>query len=80
VAKKFFRGLFKDCQYNPRVTITDTLKSYRAAKREIMHDVEHRQHRHPNNRAGNSHQPTCQRQRRVQGFKPAGQAQRFLAA
>jgi putative transposase len=41
--------------------------------------VEHRQHRYLNNRAENSHQPTRQRERRMQRFKSAGQAQRFLA-
>jgi putative transposase len=33
-----------------------------------------------NNRAENSHQPTRQRERRMQGFKSPGQAQRFLSA
>jgi hypothetical protein len=64
----------------PRVIITDHLKSYGAALREIMPRVEHRQHRSLNNRAENSHQPTRQRERRMQGFKSAGQAQWFLAA
>ena len=64
----------------PRVIITDKLKSYGAAKREILPGVEHRQHRYLNNRAENSHQPTRQRERRMQGFKSPGHAQRFLAA
>src|SRR5438874_9747666 len=38
--------------------VTDKLKSYAAAKREIMPGVEHRQHKGLNNRAENSHQPT----------------------
>jgi putative transposase len=79
-AKKFFRKLLKGCQYVPRVIITDKLKSYGAAKREILPGVEHRQHRYLNNRAENSHQPTRQRERRMQGFKSPGHAQRFLAA
>jgi putative transposase len=66
--------------YAPRVLITDQLKSYGAAKREILPGVEHRQHCYLNNRAENSHQPTRQRERRMQGFKSAGHAQRFLAA
>jgi len=57
-AKKFFRKLLKGCQYVPRVIITDKLKSYGAAKREILPGVKHRQHRSLNNRAENSHQPT----------------------
>ena len=35
-AKKFFRKLLKGLQYVPRVIITDKLKSYGAAKREIL--------------------------------------------
>jgi putative transposase len=78
-AKRFFRKLLKGCQYVPRVIITDKLKSYGAAKREILPSVEHRQHRYLNNRAENSHQPTRQREWRLQGFKSPGQAQRFLS-
>jgi putative transposase len=79
-AKKFFRKLLKGLAYVPRVLITDKLKSYGAAKRELLPRVEHRQHRYLNNRAENSHQPTRQRERRMQGFKSPGHAQRFLAA
>jgi putative transposase len=78
--KKFFRKLLKGCQYVSRVIITDKLKSYGAAKREILPGVEHRQHRYLNNRAEHSHQPTRQRERRMQGCKSAGHAQRVLAA
>ena len=79
-AKKFFRKLLKGLTYVPRVIITDELKSYGAAKRDILPGVEHRQHRYLNNRAENSHQPTRQRKRRMQGFKSPGHAQRFLSA
>jgi putative transposase len=79
-AKKFFRKLLKGLTYVPRVIITDKLASYGAAKREILPSVEHRQHRYLNNRAENSHQPTRQRERRMQRFKSPGHAQRFLAA
>jgi putative transposase len=79
-AKRFCRKLLKGCQYVPRVIITDKLKSYGAAKRESLPGVEHRQHRYLNNRAENSHQPTRQRERRMQGFKSPGHAQRFLSA
>jgi putative transposase len=79
-AKKFFRKLLKGCRYVPRVIITDKLASYGAAKREILPSVEHRQHRYLDNRAENSHQPTRQRERRMQGFKSPGHAQRFLSA
>jgi putative transposase len=79
-AKKFFRKLLKGLTYVPRVIITDQLKSYGAAKQDILPGVEHRQHRYLNNRAENSHQPTRQRARRMQGFKSPGHAQRFLSA
>jgi putative transposase len=79
-AKKFFHKLLKGLTYVPRVIVTHKLASYGAAKREILPSVEHRQHRYLNNRAGNSHQPTRQRERRMQRFKSPAQAQRFLSA
>jgi putative transposase len=79
-AKKFFRKLLKGLTYVPRVIVTDKLKSYGAAKREILPGVEHHQHRYLNNRAENSHQPTRQREWRMQQFKSPGHAQRFLSA
>jgi putative transposase len=79
-AKRFFRKLLKGLTYVPRVIITDKLRSYGAAKQEILPSVDHRQHRYLNNRAENSHQPTRQRERRMQGFKSPGHAQRFLSA
>jgi putative transposase len=79
-AKRFFRKLLKGLRYVPRVLITDKLKSYGAAKRELLPGVEHRQHRYHNNRVENSHQPTRQREQRMQGFKSPGHAQRFLSA
>jgi putative transposase len=78
-AKKFFRKLLKGLQSVPRVIITDKLKSYGAAKREILPGVEHRQSRYLNNRCENSHRPTRQREYRMQGFKSPGHAQRFLS-
>jgi len=44
-AKRFFRKLLKGLQYVPRVIITDKLRSYGAAKREILPGVGHRQHK-----------------------------------
>ena len=79
-AKKFFKKLLKGLQYTPRVIITDKLRSYGAAKAEILPSVEHRQHKGLNNRAENSHQPTRERERRMQRFKSPGHAQKFLSA
>ncbi len=79
-AEKFFRKLLKECEYVPRVLITDKLPSYGAAKPQVLRSVEHRAHKGLNNRAENSHRPTRQRERGRQRFKSPGQAQRFLAA
>jgi putative transposase len=79
-AKKFFRKLLKGLQYVPRVIITDKLKSYSAARAEVMPSVEHLQQKYQNNRAENSHQPTRLRERVMRRFKSAGHAQRFLQA
>jgi len=79
-AKKFFRKLLQGLTYVPRVIITDKLQSAGAAKREILPGVEHRQSRSLNNRCENSHRPTRQRERRIQGCKSPGHAQRFLSA
>ena len=79
-AKRFFRKLLKGLQYVPRVIVTDKLRSYAAAKREIIPGVEHRQSRYLNNRAEVSHQPTRRRERQMQRYKSARHAQRFLSA
>ncbi|MFC7739493.1 IS6 family transposase [Roseomonas sp. GCM10028921] len=79
-AKRFFRNLLKGLRYTPRVIVTDKLRSYPAAKREILPGVEHRQSRYLNHRAENSHRPTRRRERQMQRFKSPAQAQRFLSA
>ncbi len=78
-AKRLFRKLLKKQGRAPRVLVTDKLKSYAAAKREIMPGVEHRQHKGLNNRAENSHQPTRRRERIMKRFKSPRQVQRFLS-
>jgi putative transposase len=78
-AKRLFRKLLKKQGRAPRVLITDKLRSYGAAKREIMPGVEHRQHKGLNNRAENSHQPTRRRERIMKRFKSPRQVQRFLS-
>ncbi len=79
-AKRFFRKLLKGLISVARVIITDKLKSYAVAKREILPGVEHRQHKRLNNRAENSHQPTRLREKKMRKFKSAKHAQRFLFA
>lgn len=78
-AKRLLRKLLKRQCRATRVMITDKLPSYGAAKREAMPGVEHRQHKGPNNRAENSHQPTRHRERQMKRFKSGRRAQRFLS-
>lgn len=79
-AKKFFRKLLKGLRYVPRVLITDRLRSYSAAKAEVVPGVERCRDKGQNNRAENSHQPTSLQERVMRRFKSAGHAQRFLSA
>ncbi|GAA2541969.1 hypothetical protein GCM10010398_30970 [Streptomyces fimbriatus] len=79
-AKRFMVKLMKKQRRTPRVLVTDKLRSYSAAHREVMPSVEHRSHKGLNNRAENSHQPTRQRERAMKGFRSIGGAQRFLSA
>src|SRR6201992_1841940 len=78
-AKRLLRKLLKKHLRAPRVLITDKLRSYGAAKREIMPGVEHRQHKGLNNRAENSHQPTRRRERSMTRVKAARQGHRCLS-
>jgi putative transposase len=79
-AKRFFKKLLVGLRYVSRVIVTDKLKSYGAAKRQILPAVEHRQSQYLNNRAEVSHQPTRRRERQMQRFKSARHAQRFLSS
>jgi putative transposase len=47
-AKRFFRKLLKRQCAPPRVLVTDELRSYAVAHRELMPSVEHRQSRYLN--------------------------------
>ncbi|BCH67462.1 IS6 family transposase (plasmid) [Agrobacterium vitis] len=78
-AKRLMRKLLKGKDHSPRVMITDKLRSYGAAKRDIMPGVEHRSHKGLNNRAENAHQPTRRRERIMKGFKSARHLQRFVS-
>jgi putative transposase len=63
----------------PKVIVTDKLRSYGAALREIGFSGLHEQGLRANNRAENSHQPLRRRERKMQGFKSAKSAQRFVS-
>ncbi|MCV9910392.1 IS6 family transposase [Brucella sp. HL-2] len=78
-ALRLMRRLLKGQGTTPRVMVTDKLRSYSAAKAELMPGVEHRSHKGLNNRAENSHLSVRRRERRMMRFKSARQCQRFVS-
>ncbi|WP_211608444.1 IS6 family transposase [Paraburkholderia nemoris] len=78
-ARRLMRKLLRKHGRAPRVLITDKLKSYAAANRDLGINVEHRQHKGLNNRAENSHQPTRVREKVMRRFKSARHLQRFAS-
>jgi putative transposase len=79
-AMRFFKRLLKANGGEPRIMVTDKLRSYDVAHRELLPDTIHDTTRYANNRAELSHQPTRVRERGMRRFKSAHQAQRFLSA
>ena len=77
-AKRFFKRLLKTHQDEPRKIITDKLRSYGVAHRELIPDTIHDTSQYANNRAELSHQPIRVRERGMRRFKSIVQAQRFL--
>ncbi len=77
-AKRFFRRLLKTHRSEPRKIVTDKLRSYGVAQRELIPDTLHDTSQYANNRAELSHQPTRVRERGMRRFKSTQQAQRFL--
>jgi putative transposase len=79
-AKRFFRRLLRNHGGEPRKIVTDKLRSYRVAHREVMPESIHVTDRYANNRAEQSHEATRVRERGMRKFKSVGQAQRFVTA
>ncbi len=77
-AKRFFKRLLKSHRKEPRKIVTDKLRSYGVAHRELIPDTIHDTTQYANNRAELSHQPTRVRERGMRRFKSTQQAQRFL--
>jgi len=73
------RKLLKKYGFVPDKLVTDDLRSYGAAANDLGIAKRHERGRWRNNRAENSHQPTRQKERKMQGFKSVGSAQRFLS-
>jgi len=73
------RKLMKKHGFAPKLAVTDKLPSYAAAFRVLRLSCRHEQGSRKNNRAENSHQVVRRRERKMQRFKSAGSAQRFLS-
>jgi putative transposase len=78
-ALKLMRKLLTKYGFMPDKLVTGDLRSYGAAARHLGIANRHERGRRRNNRAENSHQPTRRRERKMQGFKSTGSAQRFLS-
>ena len=61
-AKRFFKKLLKGQQVKPLKIVTDKLRSYSAAKRDVMPSVTHSTQQYEKNRCELSHQPTRQQE------------------
>ncbi len=68
-AKHFFQRLLKNHGDEPRKIITDKLRSYNVAHRELIPDAIHDTSQYANNRAELSHQPTQVRRTRYASFQ-----------
>ncbi len=79
-ALKLMRKLLKKYAFVPERLVIDELRSYRAAVRDLGIERRHERGRWKNYRAENSHQPTRRRERKMQRFKSAGSAQKFLSS
>ena len=78
-ALKLMRKLLKKQRFVPDAFVTDKLPSYGAALKDLGLTKHHDFGGRKNNRAENSHLPVRQRERRMQRFKSARSAQRFLS-
>jgi putative transposase len=78
-ALKLMRKLLRMQGFAPRLVVTDKLRSYGAAFRDLHLSCRHEQGLRMNNQAENSHQVVRRRERKMQRFKSAASAQRFLS-
>ena len=77
-AKRFFKRVLKSVGKSPRTIVSDKLRSYGSAKRELGGSWDHDTSQYSNNRVEQSHVKTRLRERQMKGFKSIKQAQRFL--
>ena len=75
-AVKLMRTLLKKQGFAPATIVTDKLRSYAAAFRDLRLSVRHEHGLRANNRAENSHQVVRRREQKMQCFKSPSSAQR----
>ena len=78
-ALRLMRKLLKKQGFAPKLLVTDKLRSYACAFRHLRLTCPHEQGLRQNNRAENSHQAVRRRENKMQRFKSARSAQRFLS-
>ena len=78
-ALRLMRKLLKRQGFAPKLLVTDKLRSYASAFRQLKLTCPHEQGLRKNNRAENSHQVVRRRERKLQRFKSARSAQCFLS-
>ena len=78
-ALRLMRKLLKKQGFVPKIVVTDKLRSYACAFQRLRLTCRHEQGLRKNNRAENSHQAVRRRERKLQRFKSARSAQRFLS-
>jgi len=78
-ALRLMHKLLKKQGFAPKLLVTDKLRSYASAFRRLGLSCLHEQGLRMNNRAENSHQVVRRRERKLQRFKSARSAQRFLS-
>ena len=79
-AKRFFRRLIRNNGGEPRKIVTDKLRSYGVAQRELIPETIHSTKQYENNRAEQSLEAIRVRERGMRRFKSVRQAQRFVTA
>ncbi|WP_339071785.1 IS6 family transposase [Methylovirgula sp. 4M-Z18] len=78
-ARRLLTRLLRKQGRPPKRIVTDKLGSYSAARRKVMPNIDHWQHKGLNNRAENSHVPIRKRERIMQGFRSWPGLQRFVS-
>jgi putative transposase len=79
-ALRLMRKLLKNQRIAPNSIVTDHYRAYNAAFRDLGLSSIHLRGKRLNNRAESSHVAIRRRERKMQGFRSAGSAQRFRSS